>query len=79
MKSVQINGYGSSEVVEINKEMPEPTVTAGKVLVDVGSWSKSGRLENSRRTLPANDTTSISINHGNRYLWYHQGAWRRCV
>ena len=47
MKSVQINRYGGSEVVEINRDMPEPTVSAGKVLVNVkGSWSKSGRLEN---------------------------------
>jgi alcohol dehydrogenase len=35
MKSVQINRYGSSEVVEVNKDMPEPTVSAGKVLVNV--------------------------------------------
>jgi|tagenome__1003787_1003787.scaffolds.fasta_scaffold20981039_1 alcohol dehydrogenase len=35
MKSVQINRYGGSEVVEINKDMPEPTISAGKVLVNV--------------------------------------------
>lgn len=35
MKSVQINRYGGSEVVEINKDVPEPTVSAGKVLVNV--------------------------------------------
>ena len=35
MKSAQINRYGSSEVVEINKDISEPTVSAGKVLVNV--------------------------------------------
>src|SRR5439155_12392576 len=35
MKSVQINRYGRGEVVEINKDIPEPTVSAGKVLVNV--------------------------------------------
>src|SRR3954454_2400840 len=35
MKSVQINRYGGSEVVEINKDMPEPTISAGKGLVNV--------------------------------------------
>src|SRR3989442_12248140 len=35
MKSVQINRYGGSEAVEINKDVPEPTVSAGKVLVNV--------------------------------------------
>ena len=35
MKSVQINRYGGSEVIEINQNIPEPTVSAGKVLVNV--------------------------------------------
>jgi NADPH:quinone reductase-like Zn-dependent oxidoreductase len=35
MKSVQTNRYGGSEVVEINKDAPEPTLSAGKVLVNV--------------------------------------------
>jgi alcohol dehydrogenase len=35
MKSVQINRYGGSEVIEINRNIPEPTVSAGKVLVNV--------------------------------------------
>ena len=35
MKSVQINGYGGSEVIEINQNIPEPTASAGKVLVNV--------------------------------------------
>jgi NADPH:quinone reductase-like Zn-dependent oxidoreductase len=33
MKSVQINKYGSSEVIEINQSTSEPTVSSGKVLV----------------------------------------------
>jgi alcohol dehydrogenase len=35
MKSVQINRYGGGEVIEINQNIPEPTVSAGKVLVNV--------------------------------------------
>lgn len=35
MMSVQINRYGGSEAVEINKDIPEPTVSTGKVLVNV--------------------------------------------
>jgi alcohol dehydrogenase len=35
MKSAQINKYGGSEVIEINQNTPEPTVSAGKVLVNV--------------------------------------------
>ena len=33
MKSAQINKYGSSEVIEINQNIPEPTLSSGKVLV----------------------------------------------
>jgi alcohol dehydrogenase len=35
MKSAQINRYGGSEVVEISKDISEPIVSAGKVLVNV--------------------------------------------
>ena len=33
MKSAQIKKYGSSEVIEINQNIPEPTLSSGKVLV----------------------------------------------
>src|SRR5215212_8899665 len=33
MKSAQISKYGSSEVIEINQNTSEPTVSSGKVLV----------------------------------------------
>jgi NADPH:quinone reductase-like Zn-dependent oxidoreductase len=33
MKSVQIKGYSSSDVVEINDTASEPTLSSGKVLV----------------------------------------------
>ena len=39
MKSVQINRYGGGEVVEINQNIPEPTVSGGKVLVSVKAAS----------------------------------------
>jgi alcohol dehydrogenase len=39
MKSVQINKYGSSEVIEINQNTPEPTLSSGKVLVSVKAAS----------------------------------------
>ena len=35
MKSVQINRYGSSEVIEINQNTPSPKLSPGKVLVDI--------------------------------------------
>jgi NADPH:quinone reductase-like Zn-dependent oxidoreductase len=35
MKSVQINKYGSSEVIEINQSTSEPTISSGKVLVTI--------------------------------------------
>jgi alcohol dehydrogenase len=35
MKSAQINTYGSSEVIEINQNTPEPTLSPGKVLVTI--------------------------------------------
>jgi len=35
MKAAQINKYGGSEVVEINKNMPKPAVSQGKVLIEV--------------------------------------------
>jgi alcohol dehydrogenase len=35
MKSAQINRYGSSEVIEINQDTPEPTLSSGKVLVSI--------------------------------------------
>jgi alcohol dehydrogenase len=35
MKSTQINKYGSSEVIEINQNTPEPTLSSGKVLVSI--------------------------------------------
>ena len=39
MKSVQINRYGGSEVIEINQNIPEPIVSTGKVLVSVKAAS----------------------------------------
>ncbi len=48
MKSAQINRYGGSEVIEINQNTPEPTLSSGKVLVSIkADWPKSCRLENS--------------------------------
>ena len=35
MKSAQFNRYGGSEVIEINQNTPEPTLTSGKVLVSI--------------------------------------------
>jgi alcohol dehydrogenase len=35
MKSAQINQYGGSEVVKINQSTSEPTVSSGKVLVNI--------------------------------------------
>jgi alcohol dehydrogenase len=35
MKSAQIKKYGSSEVIEINQSISEPTVSPGKVLVTI--------------------------------------------
>jgi alcohol dehydrogenase len=35
MKSAQINRYGGSEVIEINQNTPEPTLSSGKVLVSI--------------------------------------------
>ena len=35
MKSAQINKYGSSDVIEINQNAPEPTLSSGKVLVSI--------------------------------------------
>ena len=39
MKSAQINKYGSSEVIEINQNTPEPTLSSGKVLVSIKAAS----------------------------------------
>jgi NADPH:quinone reductase-like Zn-dependent oxidoreductase len=35
MKSAQISRYGSSDVIEINQNAPEPTLSSGKVLVSI--------------------------------------------
>lgn len=35
MKSAQINKYGSTDVIEINENTPEPSVSPGKVLVAI--------------------------------------------
>jgi len=35
MKSAQINKYGGSEVIEINQDTPEPTLSSGKALVTI--------------------------------------------
>jgi hypothetical protein len=37
MKSAQINRYGGSEVIEINQNTPEPTLSSGKALVSIKS------------------------------------------
>ncbi len=34
-KAAQINKYGGSEVVEINKDAPKPTLSAGKILIEM--------------------------------------------
>ena len=80
MKSVQINRYGGSEVIEINQSIPEPTVSAGKVLVSVkaasvnpADWKiREGGLQ---QMIPA----SIPIYHGDGFLWCYQTGWRRCL
>jgi NADPH:quinone reductase-like Zn-dependent oxidoreductase len=35
MKSAQISRYGSSEVIEINHDTPEPALSSGKALVSI--------------------------------------------
>lgn len=35
MKAAQIRKYGSSEVVEINKNAPVPVISHGQILVEV--------------------------------------------
>ena len=35
MKSAQINEYGGSEVIKINQSTSEPTISSGKVLVNI--------------------------------------------
>jgi len=35
MKSAQISRYGSSDVIEINQNAPQPTLSSGKVLVSI--------------------------------------------
>jgi uncharacterized protein YcbX len=35
MKSAQINKYGSSDVIQINQNTPEPSLSSGKVLVAI--------------------------------------------
>jgi NADPH:quinone reductase-like Zn-dependent oxidoreductase len=35
MKSAQISKYGSTDVIEINQNTPEPTISSGKVLVTI--------------------------------------------
>ena len=48
MKSAQINKYGSSEVIKINENTPEPIISPGKVIVTIkASRRKPSRLENS--------------------------------
>ena len=37
MKSAQIDRYGGSEVIDINHNTPEPTLSSGKVLVSIKS------------------------------------------
>jgi NADPH:quinone reductase-like Zn-dependent oxidoreductase len=37
MRAVQINKYGGSEVVELNKNAPKPSATAGRLLAEVYS------------------------------------------
>jgi alcohol dehydrogenase len=39
MKSVQINRFGGSEVIEVSQSIPEPALSAGKVLVSVKAAS----------------------------------------
>ena len=35
MKAAQINKYGGSEVVEINKNVPKPAAPRGQLLIEV--------------------------------------------
>jgi NADPH:quinone reductase-like Zn-dependent oxidoreductase len=48
MKAAQINKYGGSEVVEINKNTPKPVASRGQILVEVyAAGAKPYRLEDS--------------------------------
>ena len=65
MKSAQINKYGSSEVIEINQNTPEPTISSGKVLVTIKAAGVNPVDWKIREGgYAANDTTSIPINLG---------------
>ena len=72
MMAVRINRYGGSEAVEINKNIPESTVFAGKVLVNVKAAGVNTADWKIHEGYFQQNTPSITINHGSRFLGYHQ-------
>ena len=69
MKSAQINKYGSSEVIKINQNTPEPTVSLGKVLVTIKAAGVNPADWKIREGgMRAIDTTSIPINLGDGFF-----------
>jgi NADPH:quinone reductase-like Zn-dependent oxidoreductase len=77
MKSAQINGYGGSEVVEINQSTPAPNdPSAGKVLVNVraagvnpSDWKfRDGFFQ-------TNDAAPIPLDFGMGFFRRHRKGW----
>ena len=78
MKSAQIKKYGSE--VEINQSVPEPIISAGKVLVIVkAAGVNQAVLENCCRLYATNVSTPIPINLRHGFFWGYQTGWRRSL
>jgi alcohol dehydrogenase len=70
MKSAQINKYGSSDVIEINQNTPEPSLSPGKVLVAIkAAGVNPADWKISEGGFQTNVSTSIPVNLGDRFLW----------
>ena len=78
MKSAQINRYGDSEVIEINHNTPEPTLSSGKVLVSIKSAGVNPvdwkiREGDFQQMIPS----SIPLYLGDGFFWRYQTSWGR--
>jgi alcohol dehydrogenase len=78
MKSIQIKKYGGNEVVEVNKKASVPSISSGKILVNVkaagvnpADWKiRDGGLATA-------SATSIPINLGDGFFRCCQTSWGR--
>lgn len=78
MKAIQIKKYGSNDVVEVNETASAPSLSSGKILVNIKASGVNPVDWKIREIHATNYATSIPFNSGNGFFRSCQTSGRRC-